>query len=421
MDRAWQKVDDALDRIRREVEVQREKSNHMCRLRTAHNWIEYKTKVDYDDETMTFFWRAHTLTVLVFLICCLLYVGVVEEPVEDSAYNLKRGSLAAIFFFVALGMTIMPDGPFVRPHPAIWRLAFAVSIVYELILIVLLFQTPMDARKMLKFVDPNLGEPIPEKDYGGNCLFYDESKPDDPYHNIKDKVTPCRISETSSVCRGLQEIFTLQQAIGKLRSSATCNIIHCNSTNQNEPFCDSAGAVIVSFFKYYDIVICLILSIDSLSYHEGGRLHICSLIRLLVQDAYLQRSLVLYCHLGHVRVFGVLARTSAAQLQRVLVGSLDPRRDRVQRGWHPHRALYAQVPFHQNVQLEGAVEHTHVSGQDQENHCTIHVSSRSETPGACPKGLFSLLGLTAGLSFSGTLFLPWSVGWLCVASSSSFW
>ncbi len=33
-----------------------------------------------------------------------------------------------------------------------------------------------------------MGEPIPEKDYGGNCLVYDESTPEDPYHNLWDKV-----------------------------------------------------------------------------------------------------------------------------------------------------------------------------------------------------------------------------------------
>ena len=68
-------------------------------------------------------------------------------------------------------MTILPDGPFLRPHPALWRLAFAVSIVYELLLIFILFQTPTDARQALKFVDEKLGEPIPEKDYGGNCRY----------------------------------------------------------------------------------------------------------------------------------------------------------------------------------------------------------------------------------------------------------
>ena len=59
---------------------------------------------------------------------------------------------------------------------------------YELLLIFVLFQSANDARKLLKFLDVNLGEPIPEKDYGGNCRIYDYDNPTDPYHNLKDKV-----------------------------------------------------------------------------------------------------------------------------------------------------------------------------------------------------------------------------------------
>ena len=133
-------VDGALDRIRREVAIQREKSNSMCRLQTAHDWTSTKEKVDYDDPGISIFWKAHTASVLIFLLGCLIYIGVIEQPSEDSEYNSKRGICAALFFWVFAGMTIMPDGPFLRPHPAIWRAAFAVSIVYELLLIYILFQ-----------------------------------------------------------------------------------------------------------------------------------------------------------------------------------------------------------------------------------------------------------------------------------------
>jgi len=42
-------------------------------------------------------------------------------------------------------------------------------------------------RKLLKYLDDNLGEPIPEKDYGGNCRIYDWEQPENPFHNIKEK------------------------------------------------------------------------------------------------------------------------------------------------------------------------------------------------------------------------------------------
>ncbi|ODM87814.1 Phosphatidylserine synthase 2 [Orchesella cincta] len=48
-----------------------------------------------DDGTVTFFWRAHTLTVLALLIGVLVYVGLFEEPEESSEYNAKRGLIAS--------------------------------------------------------------------------------------------------------------------------------------------------------------------------------------------------------------------------------------------------------------------------------------------------------------------------------------
>ena len=62
---------------------------------------------------------------------------------NDAEFNSKRGIYAALFFWVSAGMTIMPDGPFLRPHPLIWRAAFAFSIVYELFLIYTLFQVSL--------------------------------------------------------------------------------------------------------------------------------------------------------------------------------------------------------------------------------------------------------------------------------------
>lgn len=45
-------------------------------------------------------------------------------------------------------------------------------------------QTVQDGRQFMKFIDPNLGVPLPERDYGGNCLMYDSGNESDPFHNI---------------------------------------------------------------------------------------------------------------------------------------------------------------------------------------------------------------------------------------------
>lgn len=45
-------------------------------------------------------------------------------------------------------------------------------------------QTVQDGRQFLKYVDPKLGVPLPERDYGGNCLIYDAHNESDPFHNV---------------------------------------------------------------------------------------------------------------------------------------------------------------------------------------------------------------------------------------------
>ncbi|KAK3103672.1 hypothetical protein FSP39_020900 [Pinctada imbricata] len=130
--------------------------------------------------------RAHTISVLVVFTCILFYVTLIEEQIDDSDYNTKRGLVAVVLTFLLFGVTQTPDGVFRRPHPAFWRLILCMSIVYELGLVWLLFQNASDARSLMKHFDDKLGVPLPEKAYGGNCLLYDPNATD-PFHNIWDK------------------------------------------------------------------------------------------------------------------------------------------------------------------------------------------------------------------------------------------
>ena len=77
------------------------------------------------------------------------------------------------------------DGPFYRPHPIVWRFLLSCSVLYNLILVFLLFQTPKDFRSLMIWLDPRLKDPITEEAYGDHCTVYDESRPEDPWHNVK--------------------------------------------------------------------------------------------------------------------------------------------------------------------------------------------------------------------------------------------
>lgn len=61
------------------------------------------------------------------------------------------------------------DGPFIRPHPAFWRVVLGINLLYELALVFLLFQDLDTARGYMKLLDPSLGVPLEEKDYSKQC------------------------------------------------------------------------------------------------------------------------------------------------------------------------------------------------------------------------------------------------------------
>ena len=82
-----------------------------------------------------------------------------------------RGAYAAIVSFLAFSMIQFRDGPFIRPHPAFWRIALGLNLLYELALVFLLFQDLPSARGMMKLIDPSLGVELVEKNYAENCEF----------------------------------------------------------------------------------------------------------------------------------------------------------------------------------------------------------------------------------------------------------
>ena len=148
---------------------------------------ESETEV-FDEGTVSYFWQAHTISVLALGISILLYVAFYETPSEDTKYNVKRGVVAAACAFLAFGITQARDGPIVRPHPAIWRLLLCISLLYELVLVFFLFQTAPDARKFFLYIDPDLNKVIQYKDYSNSCAIWDPGHHEGPFHNIYDKM-----------------------------------------------------------------------------------------------------------------------------------------------------------------------------------------------------------------------------------------
>ncbi|KAG8133808.1 putative Phosphatidylserine synthase 1-like protein [Naja naja] len=100
-----------------------------------------------EDITLEFFYRPHTITLLSFTILSLMA-------------------------FAFTSVLAFPNGPFTRPHPAIWRMVFGLSVLYFLFLVFLLFLNFEQVKSVMYWLDPNLRYATREADimeYAVNC------------------------------------------------------------------------------------------------------------------------------------------------------------------------------------------------------------------------------------------------------------
>ena len=75
----------------RNVEAKAPPATSTSLTSTGFDWeSEKRRSKPSDDGTMSFFWRAHTITCLVIAMSYLFYVAIIEQPSDDSIYNTKR-------------------------------------------------------------------------------------------------------------------------------------------------------------------------------------------------------------------------------------------------------------------------------------------------------------------------------------------
>lgn len=78
-----------------------------------------------------------------------------NEDVSETD-NIWAGLIAVVFFLLLISTLAFPNGPFTRPHPAVWRMVFGLSIFYLLALLFLLFQNYKTAKGIINWFDPKL-------------------------------------------------------------------------------------------------------------------------------------------------------------------------------------------------------------------------------------------------------------------------
>jgi len=123
------------------------------------------------DPAVEFFFNPITLTVLGFALAALAYVAMSSDVLEEGQDKRRWGAYAALSAFLLFTMLHARDGPFIRPHPAFWRIVLGINLLYELGMVFLLFQDLSSARQMMTFLDPSLGVPLIERSYAEDCTL----------------------------------------------------------------------------------------------------------------------------------------------------------------------------------------------------------------------------------------------------------
>ncbi|KAF8739513.1 hypothetical protein AX14_009294 [Amanita brunnescens Koide BX004] len=121
------------------------------------------------DTSVEFFYKPLTLSALSVGLVILAYVAMTQDVLKEGSDKRRIGVYAAIASFLLFSMIQFRDGPFIRPHPAFWRVVLGINLLYELALVFLLFQDIGTARGMMTLIDPNLGKPLLEKNYTEDC------------------------------------------------------------------------------------------------------------------------------------------------------------------------------------------------------------------------------------------------------------
>ncbi|KAI8036665.1 hypothetical protein M5D96_010466 [Drosophila gunungcola] len=123
-----------------------------------------------DDISLDFFYKPHTITLLAVSVLAVMYFAFVRNEANVDE-NLWAGLLCIVFFFLIISVIAFPNGPFTRPHPAVWRILFGCSVLYLLTLQFLMFQNYPTIRSIFYWIDPKLKNfhIDMEKEYGVNC------------------------------------------------------------------------------------------------------------------------------------------------------------------------------------------------------------------------------------------------------------
>ena len=124
-----------------------------------------------DDISLEFFYRPHSLLLMFLCVCGITVTAFTRDQTINQSENIMTGLLSVTGFFMIISILTLPNGPFTRPHPALWRCVLGLSILYLLLVQFLLHQDWETVRSIIVWLDPRMTNYTvdSEKEYGVNC------------------------------------------------------------------------------------------------------------------------------------------------------------------------------------------------------------------------------------------------------------
>lgn len=151
--------------------------------------VKPKTSPFLQEQFIDALYKPHTISFLLASLGVMLYFAFLQfSDTMPTETNVKRGITASVVFFIVYCGVQLKDGILLRPHPAFWRLVTGVGLVYLFALIFLLFQSRDDARSFFTYLYPDLGVPLPERDYADDCRLFTPDDPVSSMRNLRDTV-----------------------------------------------------------------------------------------------------------------------------------------------------------------------------------------------------------------------------------------
>jgi len=112
-----------------------------------------------EDITLDFLYKPYSISGLIATVLSVFYYAVSRQSeVYDLRDNILSGSLACCLVLIVVGLLAFPNGPFIRPHPAFWRIVLTLNVIYLISLVWMLFLSLDQIRDIMHWLDPKLAD-----------------------------------------------------------------------------------------------------------------------------------------------------------------------------------------------------------------------------------------------------------------------